>query len=109
MGPGTLGTNPYLWYIFKVWEAFSPSRRSRKKASRAAHQPSGRVAQLAEHSALNRQVVGSIPTASTIKINSLQQIPPKYHLHCVHFCAPSEIPTMFSSAAMAVRLASLRT
>ena len=26
---------------------------------------SGRVAQLAEHSALNRQVVGSIPTAST--------------------------------------------
>jgi hypothetical protein len=26
----------------------------------------GRVAQLAEHSALNRQVVGSIPTASTI-------------------------------------------
>ena len=25
----------------------------------------GRVAQLAEHSALNRQVVGSIPTAST--------------------------------------------
>ena len=27
----------------------------------------GRVAQLAEHSALNRQVVGSIPTASTIK------------------------------------------
>ena len=28
---------------------------------------SGRVAQLAEHSALNRQVVGSIPTASTIE------------------------------------------
>ena len=27
--------------------------------------PPGRVAQLAEHSALNRQVVGSIPTAST--------------------------------------------
>ena len=27
----------------------------------------GRVAQLAEHSALNRQVVGSIPTASTNK------------------------------------------
>jgi hypothetical protein len=26
----------------------------------------GRVAQLAEHSTLNRQVVGSIPTASTI-------------------------------------------
>lgn len=28
--------------------------------------PSGRVAQLAEHSTLNRQVVGSIPTASTM-------------------------------------------
>jgi hypothetical protein len=28
--------------------------------------PFGRVAQLAEHSTLNRQVVGSIPTASTI-------------------------------------------
>ena len=36
----------------------------------------GRVAQLAEHSTLNRQVVGSIPTGSTIyfpnKINNLQ-------------------------------------
>jgi hypothetical protein len=33
---------------------------------RTALEPNGRVAQLAEHSALNRQVVGSIPTASTI-------------------------------------------
>jgi hypothetical protein len=33
----------------------------------------GRVAQLAEHSALNRQVEGSIPSASTIAINQLQQ------------------------------------
>ena len=32
---------------------------------RTALPPTGRVAQLAEHSALNRQVVGSIPTAST--------------------------------------------
>jgi hypothetical protein len=31
--------------------------------------PFGRVAQLAEHSTLNRQVVGSIPTASTITLN----------------------------------------
>jgi hypothetical protein len=39
--------------------------------------PSGRVAQLAEHSTLNRQVVGSIPTASTNHIlKDLQELPP---------------------------------
>ena len=37
----------------------------------------GRVAQLAEHSALNRQVVGSIPTASTNKINNLHHSLPE--------------------------------
>ena len=36
----------------------------------------GRVAQLAEHSALNRQVEGSIPSASTIPIQQLEQIHP---------------------------------
>ncbi len=34
----------------------------------------GRVAQLAEHSALNRQVEGSIPSASTIRINQLARL-----------------------------------
>ena len=34
----------------------------------------GRVAQLVEHSTLNRLVVGSIPTASTISFNNLQAI-----------------------------------
>lgn len=40
----------------------------------------GRVAQLAEHSALNRQVVGSIPTASTrispflLRIRTIEKI-----------------------------------
>ena len=36
-----------------------------RQAPRQAIHPQGRVAQLEEHSALNRQVVGSIPTAST--------------------------------------------
>ena len=46
---------------------FAPSLRAHRltTAHLKAH-PTGRVAQLAEHSALNRQVVGSIPTASTI-------------------------------------------
>ncbi len=35
---------------------------------------SGRVAQLAEHSALNRQVEGSIPSASTIRNQQLRAI-----------------------------------
>ena len=41
---------------------------------RGAYKPSGRVAQLAEHSALNRQVVGSIPTASTNQNQQLRAI-----------------------------------
>ena len=36
-------------------------------AAQIPFHPRGRVAQLAEHSALNRQVEGSIPSASTIK------------------------------------------
>ena len=46
---------------------FLPARIMCGGSSARISAPSGRVAQLAEHSALNRQVVGSIPTASTIK------------------------------------------
>jgi hypothetical protein len=42
-----------------------PSQAVCNPSFRTAHPTFGRVAQLAEHSALNRQVVGSIPTAST--------------------------------------------
>ena len=45
---------------------FSP--RSQRPAPRSSTQ--GRVAQLAEHSALNRQVEGSIPSAPTIYLAS---------------------------------------
>jgi hypothetical protein len=38
---------------------------------RTTFTPLGRVAQLAEHSTLNRQVVGSIPTASTTLAHGL--------------------------------------
>ena len=51
--------------FFKCGLGFSScARRVRKPLARCSN-PQGRVAQLAEHSALNRQVVGSIPTAST--------------------------------------------
>src|SRR6516225_3050474 len=53
----------------------------------------GRVAQLAEHSALNRQVEGSIPSASTIKIRHLHS-PSKSHL--VHF-GPNPLRDLHSS------------
>ena len=42
-------------------------------ASRHAQNYPGRVAQLAEHSTLNRQVEGSIPSASTSIPSSLQK------------------------------------
>ena len=45
-----------------------------------------RVAQLAEHSALNRQVAGSIPAASTNKINRLQHPSQRLPSDCSHFC-----------------------
>ncbi len=47
--------------------AFQPSFL-RRQAPRS--QTQGRVAQLAEHSALNRQVEGSIPSAPTIHLAS---------------------------------------
>ena len=49
-----------------VVEALRPLRSAFEVRSLTTH-PNGRVAQLAEHSTLNRLVVGSIPTASTNK------------------------------------------
>ena len=43
----------------------------------------GRVAQLAEHSALNRQVVGSIPTASTKATSQDIQEFPEIQSNCI--------------------------
>ena len=66
LGP-PLETAPDMCYIFQVTDGisclFKPCATTRLHGSIGL---SGRVAQLAEHSALNRQVVGSIPTASTI-------------------------------------------
>ena len=50
-------------------DILSRTGRARSPLARLS-KPSGRVAQLAEHSALNRQVVGSIPTASTNSTNT---------------------------------------
>jgi hypothetical protein len=56
--------------FFKVRESFSSRRNRLERIPPCGFiKPSGRVAQLAEHSALNRQVVGSIPTASTNPFN----------------------------------------
>ncbi len=67
----SLGTALRLCYILCcVAGVFRRKARARKSLARLIQPPwtypFGRVAQLAEHSALNRQVVGSIPTASTI-------------------------------------------
>src|ERR1035441_5610746 len=52
--------------FFKGSREFLPARTvSKKLPPHGLSRWPGRVAQLAEHSALNRQVVGSIPTAST--------------------------------------------
>ena len=51
--------------FFKVREEFFRSAHAAQDRLRRGFFNEGRVAQLAEHSALNRQVVGSIPTAST--------------------------------------------
>jgi hypothetical protein len=48
-----------------------PARIVRKSLRSAIVSRLGRVAQLAEHSALNRQVEGSIPSASTISFQIL--------------------------------------
>ncbi len=59
-----------MCYIFQVGSGFLYACQARSDCAsippRIAVDSLGRVAQLAEHSALNRQVVGSIPTASTI-------------------------------------------
>ena len=53
-------------YFLRCGSDFHLRRKSRRNVDGAAFlNPSGRVAQLAEHSALNRQVEGSIPSAST--------------------------------------------
>jgi hypothetical protein len=44
---------------------------NRNPLSEDVNDKPGRVAQLAEHSTLNRQVEGSIPSASTILVNNL--------------------------------------
>jgi hypothetical protein len=57
-----------LCYIFEgAGSIFSRSNRAQILALHGFSIKPGRVAQLAEHSALNRQVEGSIPSASTIK------------------------------------------
>jgi hypothetical protein len=61
----SLGTTLRLWYIFQGTAGIFTAALSRARQPQARLFISGRVAQLAEHSALNRQVVGSIPTAST--------------------------------------------
>ncbi len=53
-------------YIFQGSVIFSPCPCRAIFPLHGLFTPSGRVAQLAEHSALNRQVEGSIPSASTI-------------------------------------------
>lgn len=64
-----LETHRRLCYSLQSGKEISMPHGARGKSLRSAFQPNGRVAQLAEHSALNRQVVGSIPTASTNRIN----------------------------------------
>ena len=63
-------------YFSRCGTHFLSRSKPRKITSHAAFKPSGRVAQLAEHSALNRQVVGSIPTASTIPVDQLGRFAP---------------------------------
>jgi hypothetical protein len=71
-----LEINPPLCYIFQVTAAKICLLKLWLTLHATAEPFSGRVAQLAEHSALNRQVVGSIPTASTklFIINALQMV-----------------------------------
>jgi hypothetical protein len=52
--------------LCKDWQAKPADSPCASIPAAQRFKPIGRVAQLAEHSALNRQVVGSIPTASTI-------------------------------------------
>ncbi len=62
----------FMLYFSRCGLDFFPQNTVRLSPRCAVFLPkSGRVAQLAEHSALNRQVVGSIPTASTNYINQL--------------------------------------
>src|ERR1700722_19158540 len=66
-GASALERRSSLWYIRQGSAGIFALIRLAQHASLRSIYPPGRVAQLAEHSALNRQVVGSIPTASTIK------------------------------------------
>jgi hypothetical protein len=68
---------PHLWirasnvlYFQRCGLFFSPAQVVRKLPSSAIFSQAGRVAQLAEHSALNRQVEGSIPSASTSPLSA---------------------------------------
>jgi hypothetical protein len=58
-----------LCYIFQGATGILSAGKVGEGMLRTISHRCGRVAQLAEHSALNRQVVGSIPTASTNEFN----------------------------------------
>src|ERR1700733_5616611 len=62
-------------YFSKVGRVPQPAHAVRKKSSQhGTPRLNGRVAQLAEHSALNRQFVGSIPTAPTIESGTYKHL-----------------------------------
>jgi hypothetical protein len=62
-------------YFSRVSDNFSLDPRRAIFPLHGVFTPSGRVAQLAEHSALNRQVEGSIPSASTIYQQLSERLP----------------------------------
>ena len=64
--------NGFIGMLFSSrWQRFKALCLDRARYTSARSSDYGRVAQLAEHSALNRQVEGSIPSASTIKFKHL--------------------------------------
>ena len=68
---------------------FLPAAAALRCSRRAVFRDSGRVAQLAEHSALNRQVEGSIPSASTISSMTqlaLYSVSPETRAELPSFC-----------------------
>ena len=62
----SFGFEARLCYILKSTGRFFFPHKLRANSLALRFSNLGRVAQLAEHSALNRQVEGSIPSASTI-------------------------------------------
>ena len=62
-------------YFLRVSDDFLADQRRAIFPLQGVLTPSGRVAQLAEHSALNRQVEGSIPSASTIYQQLSERLP----------------------------------